>query len=581
MPVQTLRSAFRTYCKKLREYAEEPSSLSTDQRHVLQELERRMLPDLKDLYERHIISSVWFLDWFLTEEGREAIQHHFEEDIPNTRDGLRAFLYTHQDQIRNNIPGKQRKQLANDSWKFVQKDVKEYLISCVNSHGDMVRPQRAAPERITIILDLEGLCENLRIADELLERLDVIEKDLNREVGEDVPEGFIEDMVAMYRERVRELQLSYYVSGYPIAEKERVVGLKHLSNEEHHVFDWIPFQPRIRSWDAWAGEQDDIRYGSELAHLLGYDFSFGVEALAEYADEHTEERKQYCYEAYNRTKQQTYSAFKVKSWADDLLNRYEFLSEHTEYQEDRAGPPPDDKWQVVLTSTSHFRVIPKQKVVTFPKGEDMSLKRALPVALGHELEGHVLQHENKTEVIPGLFQYVGGARRMLLAEGGAKAVEEEVFRQKFGLFPPPEPDYVAAIQERLRGGGFLECVRATYQAHIAGYQELKREGKLTEDDLERVISSQMQRSISKARRVFRDGTMQRNDGYVTNSKDLVYLEQDLVREVLAEYGLEWAAYAGGMSLENLRRVLQWGLLSESQITTPHLYSVEYGGGKNL
>jgi hypothetical protein len=108
----------------------------------------------------------------------------------------------------------------------------------------------------------------------------------------------------------------------------------------------------------------------------------------------------------------------------------------SEYTSDRTGPAPDNKWQFVARDEFKTMAVDgKRKVIKCGRGSQ-SVASLISVTLAHEIEGHVLQHENKSKIPLRLFKRLGSGRSVVFAECGAMSNQDTVSRDAFVRSPP-------------------------------------------------------------------------------------------------------------------------------------------------
>lgn len=74
------------------------------------------------------------------------------------------------------------------------------------------------------------------------------------------------------------------------------------------------------------------------------------------------------------------------------------------------------------------------------------------MTFAHEIEGYVLQNENKARVGLKLFEKLGSGHSTLLAENGAMYKKDTVSQKVFDFRSFPYPHYIKAMLKKQEGG---------------------------------------------------------------------------------------------------------------------------------
>ncbi len=246
------------------------------------------------------------------------------------------------------------------------------------------------------------------------------------------------------------------------------------------------------------------------------------------------------------------SSDEVRRIAEDVLRKYGVLSAESpeEYREDRQGPAEDGGWQVIIKDVGGMSVNGIQKVVTLPRS-GMPMSRVIAVAVAHEIEGHVVQNVNKEHLPLAFFREIRGARSEMYAEAGAMYNQNKVSQALFGYASLPHPHYLRAMEQRLEGGDYAQCVQAFFESIMDEMLPNER----TEEDVAKAIKLATDRTL----RLFR-GQQGLSGGPLTNSKDLVYLEQYALMQQLERSDMTDYAFVMGMTAQSATILQKYGLL---------------------
>ncbi len=263
----------------------------------------------------------------------------------------------------------------------------------------------------------------------------------------------------------------------------------------------------------------------------------------------------------------SFTSEEMADFAERVLEEYGLLSSEPRdsYDPDRVGAAKDNKWQVIINpSATTMSVNGTKKIVTIPANKRFNVISLIGVLIGHEIEGHVLQNENKSHIPLRLFRKSGAARSMVFAEMGAMSNEDKVKRECFNMPVPFQPDYIFGMEAKEKGGNYADVVKAMYDSHkerIDAYEDKdvqKKEKELA-----------LKRAINRAFRIFTDSpNLITKTTFIANSKDTVYLEQAIIIDELKEHGLEKLAFLGGVNLDAIVDLLRLGLLDIRKIQAP-------------
>lgn len=216
-------------------------------------------------------------------------------------------------------------------------------------------------------------------------------------------------------------------------------------------------------------------------------------------------------------------------------------------------------WKVVIkekaktmsieTITEHGIVT--RKTITIPKNLKRDFYTTHPSYLlaivEHEFT-HVLRAETRIMLddSSGLFRDAGPitARSNVSIEGAAVR-REKITQGKLGLKRPMSYQYFDAIERRLQGGNYIDCVIAFY------YSYLRQHG---DTDKGKALKS----SIGGTKRIFGNlGNTKSKEGYLSRSDPLAYLEEDIV-SLVDKYGLitPYVFYLVQSGLVDLKKIIE-------------------------
>lgn len=263
---------------------------------------------------------------------------------------------------------------------------------------------------------------------------------------------------------------------------------------------------------------------------------------------------------------------------EEILESYNLLSSESRitYEPERKGKPKDGKWQMVnLLNRKSFGIDEKKGVVLGPKKRSFNAMDTFET-LGHEIEGHVLQNENKKLINLEYFKRFGkDSRAVILSEGGAMFVQDAISRKAFGCPTIPHPHYIRAMQKKLEGGNYLDCVKAFYDSQLEVLKKKRVAGKLSDQDFQKEMTESLEIAINRCERLFDAGTdFSSRKNFLTHSKDTAYLEQHILTEKLKKAGLEKLLFFGAGNLQDVLTLLKYNLLDLNKIQVPKYQTLE-------
>lgn len=257
---------------------------------------------------------------------------------------------------------------------------------------------------------------------------------------------------------------------------------------------------------------------------------------------------------------------------EEILTSYDKLSvqPRKDYSPTRTGRAPDGKWQIVnLPNRSTFGVIESKGAVLGPAKRPFSVSDTFET-LGHEIEGHVLQNENKKLVDLEYFKRFGkDSRAVILSEGGAMFVQDVISQEAFGCPTIPHPHYIRAMQKKLEGGNYLDCAKAFYDSQLKVLKKKRTEEKIDDQVFQEEIKNSLKTALNRCERLFGAGaSLSSRQNFLTHSKDTAYLEQYILTKKLKEAGLEKLLFFGAGNLQDIITIMKYSLLDLNKIQTP-------------
>lgn len=204
-----------------------------------------------------------------------------------------------------------------------------------------------------------------------------------------------------------------------------------------------------------------------------------------------------------------------------------------------------------------------------PQELDRGLVDILTV-LAHEIESHVLQHDNREQGIGelALIKEFSTGRRGILAEGGAMAVEDETRKEICQMKRLAKPYYSLALLEKQEGGSFKDCFRVFLEAYAKDERKSLSQLMSNKKDWREAWKYVYPRTL----RIFRRQTpLNDESGFLPDSRQIKYLEQELVAQALFDKGWGRVLFTAGIGLYSLRDLTRLGMLDWDKIREPQFW----------
>lgn len=444
-------------------------------------LELALLPEGTDILEinekygyadnRHELS----LDFFVTDEGREALQTaSIALETDATTSDVAHILRKH----AFDIGGDTLKKWAKASEEFVAQKIVDAITA------DQNMPD---PERIVVYSDLskilqraDGFFSFRRFLNRIIPQeetqnsgdnlslargavISMYKKRIGAEIATLYPEllhiwGQAEEMTPELRgvihNAMQQINPPLSRMGPRFVEKQRpiVIMLDHLRNGSSEA-------PDGRTRTAVSQAVEDL-FDQEAAT---------AESLEKITPEFTPDE-------IKKLDSVKFDAEHMQAFCKDILSQMGKLSSEPEdsYYSGRTHHAADGLWQVVVMrdkATSAMGAEEPEGILEIPEKFNRGLTKATaPVGVipgaAHEIT-HIFQHDNARNA-PGtlaLARNMRGKRSVVMAEAGAKLTESILQRRLFGRALPDSPHYARAIQAIEGGAGEVEAIKTFYESY--------------------------------------------------------------------------------------------------------------------
>jgi len=524
---------------------------------------------LENVWRTKIKSTVFFPEYFLTPEGQKSFIEVFgvETSFQNQEEVIR-FLCQADYPPSSEKFAREIKKLSQESRDYAE----DRVVAQFGKNNFQSIENINIPSKIIIIRNPEDFAEKIvgyrRLKNYHRQEARQLKEAIAKAIAENQPPSLFQAKLAVlniHRRRLNQLIAQIYPDAQIFLNQEDKVN-KHPKLVKIIKENLVLIEPHEDQCDAQRliTKMDHFSWGvGQRSDKGDYNvISPEVEKLAREDQKSLTKKPEKKGSSTTEINQIRVDAKQWQQWAEKFLESQGILSRQTSYNPDREEPAGDDRWQVVITPEPNLSVNKKQKVVKVPENFDRPLidpvtGDAIPI-LNHEL-AHVVQLENLSRTSLTIFEHIGDDRASAFLEGGAIAWErkaKKIFNQERAI----NFQYLEAIKTRLKGGSYLDCFQAFFNSWMEHYPDYdkKRAAK---------------RAANRATRLFHGGNLTDQGSYLSSSKSLIYLEQQIIADELKKSGQENLLMAG-VRLQTLAELHQAGLLNLSDLTIPEKTPVE-------
>lgn len=555
--------------------------LDSLEKQELLEFEEQYAQQLDGVYQLQGKTFEYYPPYFETDEGRDVLGKLFPGEGVDELDvhSIHAFLYKNRERL-NSLATEDRGRVGRASVAHAYEVLKKSLTERLDVNNEFSVEGFENPKFVTVVINPVEVETKLKGLREL-------KRDIKASLGTVVTgdrkiERAKEMVLDMYRVRINELIASLYPDALSIQEIAREFGEGSLSDSEREILKRITVSSDT-NLSSRRARLDKFRYGASQEYGDGGVREQVSSELLLYADELEAEWEQVEKERAGKIESRGLDPRKLeekniskeqrKEWGERILASYGLLS--IDDSTDPTKRTLDDKWRYVPEENRKTMSVNRKRKVVLDKWEETSVTHTFPVALAHEIEGHVLQSANREHIPLALFKFdIGADRGSVYSEGGAMYNQNIVSQELFGYEQLPKPHYVRAMARRLEGGSYLDCVKAYYESALKPFREAYEREALSKKEFDKKARALIKTSLSSARRLFRDTSPSAEGSFLISSKDTAYLEQRKLVEGLKAAGLLKLAYVGGLNLENARELMRFGLLDLERMQEPKFETVK-------
>ncbi len=558
--------------------------LTDGERKEVQDREEILGATLEKIFSITPKETTVYVEYLLTPEGKKDFETTLGVtlgEMGTVEDAERA-LYQMTPRVAG-LESKVRSDLAGRSSKYsAQRVFTEFQLA--QKSGQMDAKNRGVPRPVTLYLTPEEMVKKLSALEKFKDCLKQYEDIMDDPERSEQSKRVLRGVLRLYQARVNEMLVGIKRDALGLVHKREVVSDAGLTGVEHELLNRTV---GIGNTERALARYDKFLFGATTEYdESGERHQVGQE-LSVFADQFEDDYVRSMLEKEagirekgldgNKIAEKTFGEGEFTPLAEETLQAYGLLSDEpaTGYVKERPGPAGDNKWQfVVREEYGTMAVNGKQKVVTCGK-DAQSVAGLISIMLAHEIEGHVLQNENKSKIPLRLFRRMGSGRSVIFSECGAMNNQDVVSQEAFGYASPPHPHYIRAMEKKLQGGNYQECVQAFYDSAMKGPSLMKSLGKVSEEEWEKQSQRHLKTAIDRTRRLFGpNADLASGDGQLTKSKDTVYLEQVKLYQELKKHGLEKYVFVGGANLDALLFLMESGFLNPQDIRQPKQHSLE-------
>jgi hypothetical protein len=243
-------------------------------------------------------------------------------------------------------------------------------------------------------------------------------------------------------------------------------------------------------------------------------------------------------------------------WLKEYLKGRDLLSEYDEWDSEREGPAPDNKWQVIVNNKFKTLAVNDRQRVVKVGDKSISILAAVEDS-NHEIT-HVFQNNNK-RVLGNLaiLQRIGFDQASEQTESGGMwqgRVAKETLTGKKDT--DVAVGYFRMLEIKARGGSYGECAEAYYEY-------------LRDSEPDKSTEQSAAEAVNRARRIFRSGGFEyaQDLTLLTNTQPLSYLEQHLIYESLDD-DQRRLLFVAGIKLTTFGQLAKYGLVNIEKIYIP-------------
>lgn len=559
--------------------------LAAEDREEILRIEDGLGEKMENIFQITPPSVTFAPEYLLTSEGKQDFEETTGLTIPpdcTTAESIRSFIFLSREKIAT-LPVKNRDALANRSVKKAEESLIAALQQTLGEDGLPDFSNIPFPEKIILSLDPAESVKKVKRLLDFKKELKEIEKSIGGESGGRY--FVLSGILRLYRKKINAMLVSLKVACFSLQKASAGIDSDFLFPEESFLLAAAVGtrepEKKLSRYDRFIHGTDKSKDGESKNEQQ---ISISIRSYADEIERAFLENQLARTAALQKKgldesflSQENITPEQLKGFGDRVLAQYEILSDSPseEYSSSDTGPAKDGKWRFVLSDQYRtFAVDGKRKVIKGPR-KNFTVLQAIGTALAHEIEGHVLQHENRSQVELRLFKKTGSSRSDVLAECGAMHNEALVSREIIGTGSEGHPHYLRAMAKKLEGGNYFDCVRVFQESALKGDRIRLSLGEISPEEFQARAKKSIALATNRAKRLFHGAAdFSSNQPFLTKSKDTAYAEQIKVYQEFKRRGLEKYVYMSGADIDDIPFLIQSGLMKSDAIKQPLFYSLK-------
>lgn len=550
---------------------EKPLALTEQEKVEFFAFEKKLGEELESINSISPENVDFYLDYFASPEGR----HDFESIVginldDRNQEVWELVLSVQTAEALNQVDSKERAKLAGRSRKWAESQLFDELAKTRDAEGN-INPQGVkGHQKIKIFLTPQLNLQKINALREFKDKLKKERSNISSD-SKNMQEALI-GILDLYQFCTNTFISSQARQAASLKTKESLLGSNVLTDDEKEILKQVHLGSNS---DLALSRYDKMIWGASSEHDDHKNHPQISKELSVFVDEYEKEYFSYLENKNTRIKEKgldpqklqakNITAEQFKGCAEEILAAYNLLKD--ENNDQSVG------WQVeVSIGYSACSVNGKLKLVKLPaqnrSAEDLIAK------LAHEVEGHALQHNNKSKIPLKILEKLGTGRSDVLAECGAMNNEDATTREAFGFATMPKPNYIRAMERRLLGGSYVDCVAAFYQNSLYGLKLRLGSGDLLPEEFEKACNAELEFAINRTRRLFPSGASIEKGTTLADSKNTAYLEQVKLYREFKQHGLQKYIFLVGMTLDALLFFMKIGIIKSQDIDQPKDYTLK-------
>ena len=518
------------------------------------------LEPLETIWQKKINSSDFGVNYFLEDTGRAALMSAtgVTLEATSTEDCLRELSNLDTSDVDSKLLNK----LEADSIGYEETKLTQTFID--NGHKGKDLP---SPEIISVYKNPAMIIEKARGLREFKKYINLAISDLRLSLNEEnLNEVNAKILIAeLYRKSINKFITEAYVDAYKFLYQYRQSGSDNHSDIVSELEATLP---------AFYGQDDNSRIPNFLQRMDRYRYGVSVdaedrftwmspeaEALTTKAANKPEiddvaDRSIYSYIDPSILESTMIEGATFGEWLKEYLKGRDLLSEYDEWDSEREGPAPDNKWQVIVNNKFKTLAVNDRQRVVKVGDKSISILAAVEDS-NHEIT-HVFQNNNK-RVLGNLaiLQRIGFDQASEQTESGGMwqgRVAKETLTGKKDT--DVAVGYFRMLEIKARGGSYGECAEAYYEY-------------LRDSEPDKSTEQSAAEAVNRARRIFRSGGFEyaQDLTLLTNTQPLSYLEQHLIYESLDD-DQRRLLFVAGIKLTTFGQLAKYGLVNIEKIYIP-------------